>query len=286
MTKPQWRTYEEFVKSLYERISGLEGVKTISLEHDVSLQGKTTKHQIDVHWVFELAGLRHEIIIQAKDWSKPVSQGEVGTFAWVRSDLPGNPLAIMVARSGFQSGAETAAIGSGIHLYELREPRDSDLDGRVKEIRVTLHTRVPNVRRIQLNFDPVWQTTLTRPLTFGMREDEAFLQDSTGASLGTVHSIIQGLVPASDEGVHQTYTHLFSEPTFLRTNDDEFPLAQIASIEADIAVFVAPPIEIATSYKDVISHILKSVTGDISYLVDHDGGVRRISSADTDGDVK
>jgi hypothetical protein len=80
-----------------------------------------------VYWKFEKAGVPYETIVQAKDWSSPVDQGELFKFNCVRWDLPGPPKGIFVTRTGYQSGAREYAEAHGIILYKLREvaPRSS-----------------------------------------------------------------------------------------------------------------------------------------------------------------
>jgi len=91
------------------------------VEHDVTLQGKTARHQIDVYWRFEVGGVPHEAIVQAKDWQKPVDQLHLLAFSKVLEDLPGQPRGIFVTRTGYQQGAKEFALAHGILLYELRE---------------------------------------------------------------------------------------------------------------------------------------------------------------------
>ena len=66
----------------------------------------------------------HETIVQAKDWSRPVEQGQLILFKGVLDDLPGQPKGIFVTRTGYQSGAREFALAHGILLYELKEADD------------------------------------------------------------------------------------------------------------------------------------------------------------------
>jgi hypothetical protein len=47
----------------------------------VTLQGKLTKHQIDVYWEFRIGDVVYRTVVQAKDWSKPVDQGKLAITA-------------------------------------------------------------------------------------------------------------------------------------------------------------------------------------------------------------
>ena len=66
----------------------------------------------------------HETIVQAKDWSRPVEQGQLILFKGVLDDLPGQPKGIFVTRTGYQSGGREFALAHGILLYELKEADD------------------------------------------------------------------------------------------------------------------------------------------------------------------
>ena len=66
------------------------------------MKGKSTSHQIDVYWEFELNGIIYKTVVQAKDWNKPVNKGELLKFREVLNDLPGQPKGIFVTRSGYQ----------------------------------------------------------------------------------------------------------------------------------------------------------------------------------------
>lgn len=113
--------YELLTKVIFSALLNQDKVQNIDVKHDVVLQGRTVEHQIDVYWEFEYGGLRYVTVVQAKDWDRSVSQGELLKFKAVLDDLPGQPRGVFVARSGYQSGAEEFAEKHGIIIYELFE---------------------------------------------------------------------------------------------------------------------------------------------------------------------
>jgi len=113
--------YELVTQQIFLILVNQDVVRNIEVRHDVVLQGKTAKHQIDVYWEFEVAGIRYATVVQAKDWSSLVNQGELLKFKAVLDDLPGQPRGIVVTRSGYQSGAEEFAKAHGILLFQLIE---------------------------------------------------------------------------------------------------------------------------------------------------------------------
>lgn len=121
MTHNTGMPYELVTQQIFLILVNQDAVRNIDVRHDVVLQGKTAKHQIDVYWEFEVAGIRYATVVQAKDWSTPVNQGELLKFKAVLDDLPGQPRGIVVTRSGYQGGAEEFAKAHGILLFQLIE---------------------------------------------------------------------------------------------------------------------------------------------------------------------
>jgi hypothetical protein len=113
--------YEDLVQAIFQLILGQKDIPNIVVERNVTLQGRNATHQIDIYWKFDVGGVSHAAIVQAKDWQKPVDQLHLLAFTKVLEDLPGQPRGIFVTRTGYQSGAKEWALAHGILLYELRE---------------------------------------------------------------------------------------------------------------------------------------------------------------------
>ena len=116
-----WQSYESLTQIIFQSIIDQKQFPNLKVERDVILQGKIVPHQIDLYWRFEVGGIPHEVIVQAKDWGRPVHQGELLKFKGVIDDLPGQPKGVFVTRSGYQQGAKDVALANGIVLYELKE---------------------------------------------------------------------------------------------------------------------------------------------------------------------
>jgi hypothetical protein len=115
------RDYELLVREIFQQLLNQDYVPNIVVEYDVEKEGRSTSHQIDVYWEFKLGGIIHRVVVQAKDWAKPVDQGELLKFKAVLSDLPGQPRGIVVTAQGYQQGALQVAAAHGIKIYELTE---------------------------------------------------------------------------------------------------------------------------------------------------------------------
>jgi len=111
--------YELLVRDIFQAILNQKQVTNIKVEHNVTLQGNTSPHQVDVYWKFEHIGITYENVIQAKDWGSRVKQEQLFAFNCVLDDLPGRPKGIFVTRTGYQKGARKYADANGIILYKL-----------------------------------------------------------------------------------------------------------------------------------------------------------------------
>jgi hypothetical protein len=113
--------YELLVRDIFQAIVNQKQVTNVNVEHNLTLQGNTSPHQIDVYWKFEHIGITYENVIQAKDWGSRVKQEQLFAFNCVLDDLPGRPKGIFVTRTGYQKGAKKYADAHGIILYKLHE---------------------------------------------------------------------------------------------------------------------------------------------------------------------
>lgn len=124
----EYRDYELQIREIFQQLLNQDYVPNVLVEHDVVKQGITTKHQIDVYWEFKLGDIVYRTVVQAKNWAKPVDQGEILKFEAVLRDLPGQPRGIIVTAQGYQEGALEVATAHGIKIYELKEEAPSPIE--------------------------------------------------------------------------------------------------------------------------------------------------------------
>jgi hypothetical protein len=74
------RTYESLTQAIFQSILAQKEYPNVSVQPNVTLPGKTTSHQIDIYWKFEVGGVQYETIVQTKDWGKPVDKGQLLLF--------------------------------------------------------------------------------------------------------------------------------------------------------------------------------------------------------------
>lgn len=123
------KEYEELAQIIYQQILKLEGYN-VEVKHNVKIQGKDYKHQIDVYWELNIAGITTKYLIEAKDYSSAVSIDKIKSFITTVNDIK-NSHGIFIAKSGFQKGAKELAEKNGIQIYELRDINEDDFLGKM-----------------------------------------------------------------------------------------------------------------------------------------------------------
>ena len=118
--------YEKFTQEIYQELVNADVLKTTDVQHNVKLKGRSGQvHQIDVYWEYEIAGSKHKVAIECKNYNKTVGIGKVRDFYGVLCDL-NNVAGIIVTKIGYQKGAKEYASEYGISLKELRTPNPSE----------------------------------------------------------------------------------------------------------------------------------------------------------------
>lgn len=110
--------YEEVTKLIYNEILKGEGYTNVEVCHDTVIQGNKGKHQIDVYWKFKYANIEHIVIIECKNYKRPISLSVVRSLESTVSDI-NNSIGIIITKTGAQKGALEYAIASGIHIKTL-----------------------------------------------------------------------------------------------------------------------------------------------------------------------
>jgi hypothetical protein len=244
MAKNTGIPYEILTQSIFNLILNEKRVKTITVDHDVELQGITAKHKIDVYWEFEEAGIKYRTIVQCKDWAtNPVKQEQLFAFKCVLTDLPGQPRGVFVTRTGYQSGAREFAEKNGILLYELREPTAEDKKDWIEMFNIEINMFTPHFENIKPEGDNEWITSESKRL--GILEsssiricmsDTTKLYDEDGSEITDMQSLLNSLVPKGFEELKPTTkNHVFDKPTFIETEDSRIPRMKIKAIKVLIS---------------------------------------------------
>lgn len=241
-------SYEEITQVIFQEILNQEAIKGIQVEHNVTLAGKTTKHQIDVFWEFEFGGIQYQTVVQAKDWNKAVDQGELLKLHGVLVDLPGQPRGIFVTRTGYQRGAEEFARANGILLYELAVIHD-DPPIVITDISYA-RLRVVRWNQDELGFevsiflpkfsDVVLRVAETWPEEIGVQSGDKEAKENLQAHLrGSLRDIL-----LYDEGGKQTQTLRDVYADIVVKMREQGMLEHDATIEFEHPTFLKPSWEL------------------------------------------
>lgn len=145
------KQYELFTQEVYQFLVNLDTLKNTKVQHNVKLLGRSgQEHQIDVYWEYEIAGNKHKVAIECKNYNRPVPIGKVRDFKGVLDDLNGVN-GIMVTKVGYQEGAKRYAEEWGISLMELRTPGK----GETIICEYELHTTT-EIRHTLYKVDEIW----------------------------------------------------------------------------------------------------------------------------------
>lgn len=264
------KPYEVLTQKIFQEILHQTSVKNVNVEHNITLKGKDTDHQIDLYWKFEIGGIVYETIVQAKDWGQPVDQGELLLFKAVLDDLPNQPKGVFVTKTGYQSGAKEVAKKNGILLYELREMTDADWEGYIKVIEIEMHVQSPNTNIANLIFDNDWLKAEKERLgissnelgTIQAYEFESPLNcyDENQNRYTAFQEIVnQKCLTSAKPDPTEKQTIMFDRPTFFKTSNPKLPWLKVKGAEIFVDVK-----ELKTGFKidggDIVSFILKNIT--------------------------
>jgi Restriction endonuclease len=261
--KKKDRQYEQMTRAIYQQILNQEMAQTVSVDHDVSVEGLTTKHQIDVYWEFKLGGVPHRVLVQAKNWNTRVSKGAVLTFKGVLDDIPGT-VGVIVTAKGYQKGALEVASGYGITVCLLKEvenrvpfsvsPGDS-VTLAIKGVRIAdgkPYAFAMEAYLLELEFskwtiqgDPNWfkGQNIPESLTSNCISDFAKveLHDEDGKSKGNLQQVriamrqeVRAEFNKSGK-VEGRHTHSFEDPTYLNASALPKPV-KVLNVSVDYLV--------------------------------------------------
>jgi len=129
-----WKDYQEEAASFFRSLG-------LTAETDVTLEGVRTKHDLDVVVRSQHAGFEITWIVECKHWNTPITKLHVLGLRQIVTDI-GADRGILLAESGFQSGAIEAANLTNIQLTSLSDLTTSSR-GAIYSMRLRdLHNRV------------------------------------------------------------------------------------------------------------------------------------------------
>jgi hypothetical protein len=202
MSDKPWQSYERLTEVVFQLILFQKEVPNLSVERNVTLKGKTASHEVDICWRFELGGVEIKIIVQTKNWDRPVEQLHLLAFKEILNDLPGQPRGIFVTRSGYQKGAKEYALAHDILLYELREAEDLPMLGITPGGWATFKLVPMPLRALITSGEPDMNANSATALGF---DQEVFTPHYSGINFDVSKSWLEQEYPDQDTGKMTTF---------------------------------------------------------------------------------
>lgn len=153
----EWHDYQENAAEFFRSL-GLEAMT------NVTIKGVRTSHDIDVLVKSRHAGFEITWIVECKNWKTRISKIHVLGLREIVADT-GADRGILLAESGFQSGAAEAAALTNVHLTSLSAAR-REASAEVFNMRLTeLYDRVEKCR------ERYWNLPKGARVEHGLRPD-------------------------------------------------------------------------------------------------------------------
>lgn len=230
------------------------------------MQGKSgASHQIDLYWEFKIAGIKHCVAVECKDYNRAIGKDKIEAFKSVLDDLQDNVKGIFVSRKGYQKGAKAFAESYGIGLLEIREATEEDFEGKVREIKVVIHALFHTNMRVELIADKEWMEQHYPEASANMGFTALNIQTYIyNAQDGAMRSIcdIQNKIPRNKPGKGYIYREHY-EDAYLVYRDVQYKILEI-KITYDVEESVE---EICIRGNPCVTALVKNVASDESRLV-------------------
>ncbi|RQR79117.1 hypothetical protein DIE11_17085 [Burkholderia sp. Bp9012] len=106
--------WEDYVHYVYSTLLNLKGERIQVSKRTTFVLPSGETYEIDVYYEFWKAGVRHRVAIECKDWTNPVSQGQILEFHQKIKNIGNDLIGVVVSRNGYQDGAVNVAERHGM----------------------------------------------------------------------------------------------------------------------------------------------------------------------------
>lgn len=267
-TKDKGDEYEDFSAEIISKIRELEQVglvRPISIEQKVKLQAPYgAKREIDILITYlDSESRKLKAAIECKDYKSAVSVEKIEAFRTKCDNLKIDK-AIFFSKNGFQKGAIQSAEYNHIQLIELRKPTETDWEGRVRNILITLNA----------NFVKILHCSIDACL--GVQQCACLPDETEIICNGEATSFYKLALDDSlgkEQGVYEFDKNIPN--SHLKFNDEEYCFSRI-HIKYYLHIIKH---QIIIKGDEIVLAILKSFGyGDFSFL--RDGSLRPIDNED------
>lgn len=243
--------HETIVSKIVQAIASDQSVQTIKIEHNTTIQGRTSTHPVDIYWEFTDGEITYKTIIQAQHWDKAIGNNELFRLLSILRDIPGQTAGALFTQPVYQKVTKDLARDVGITLYELMLPLDD-------------HVWEPVVTPVQLKIDEAWAKAEKERLGMGEQQVQLggepktmFIYDEDGNCLDSVQGIFDDYIKknrVAGRYEEQTITHEF-QGAYLKTYDELFPMLKLDKLIFKLTFFDSSEVQ----GEEMLSAILTSV---------------------------
>ena len=148
-----WQTYEETVKNIYSTLGKDNGIEILGHGNSCKVMGKSgVEHQIDVLTQNSDGLHSYKTAIECKYWNEKINKDILMKVDSVVRDCNFNK-GVIVSKIGFTPDAIKYAEYIGLGLIELREFKDEDWEGLIRNIVINLTILSPDITIKEVKID-------------------------------------------------------------------------------------------------------------------------------------
>ena len=256
--------YEIFVQRLQQALLDSEQLMTqkniVVARNKKIIDRAGNVREFDLYWEYELAGVTYKTVIECKDYASSISLEKIDALI---GKIHGNPdlKPIFATKTGYQRGARNKAESNGIELLIVREQRDDDWEGRIRELSVQIHLDMPTrITRFRPVIDGDWlkrnpgQKPNSASNVFGLNT-ETFVDDLAKNESYSLYELARRLDALSSDYGQFTHTESF-ENAYLRGNG-----LRLKMVSYEVEYCRCPPLETSINIDGS-----KELVGVIEYL--------------------
>ena len=159
--------YATFVSSLYLAVKNAETItknfRTIRFVKNKKLTNSYgVERELDIYWEYQLDDVTYKTAIECKNYATRLSIDRIDALVTKMRDIEVEIAPILATRTGYQSGAESAAKYHNIELLTAREQDMSDWTDEygqplIRRIKLIIHISQPaTIEDYSLDLDGSW----------------------------------------------------------------------------------------------------------------------------------
>jgi len=259
----EWQNYEEVVRRIYSRMGGEEGVTVKCSGPKCKVQGSNgVDHQVDVLTSHSLGIHEYLTAIECKHWNRKITKEAVIKAAYIRKEA-GISKVVIVTTVGYTPDAVNVAKSEHVELLLLRTPTESDWEGRVRNIEISISITLPELTKREF-------------ITVNSMENKEWMQGnwcSLKYADGTVTPVrflednfLEGMKHSTSESAH-CETIEFDPPALLMSREE---CTQVSSLKLEGHYRTTAPKAVRIRGEDHVAYIMQTEFGTKRHVVDSD----------------